>query len=125
MTITIPIYMPVTKTKIAPMSMNWYRNAFYQQSNKVKKEIHELILQQITEKTVYTKLRVHYKLFYKNSNCDLMNFGSLASKFLLDALQLAGIIKKDTVKVVIEELFEVAGQDKNNPRIEATLYGLD
>ena len=103
--------------------MNWYRNAHFFTSNKVKTTIHELLLEQLKEQTLIqtAQYQVTYLLYYKNPASDLSNFCALASKWFLDALQEAKLITNDNVKVIVQEIYQVAGQDKQDPRIEATI----
>lgn len=117
MPIIIPVYHQ-TGTKTVALSMNWYRNAHFHQSSKVKRELHELICSQLTDDKFDGPIQIYYAYYYKNPATDLMNFGALASKWLLDALQANGNITKDTVAIVKLETFEVIAQDKLNPRIE-------
>lgn len=101
--------------------MNWYRNAHYFITAPVKAALHEIICSQLTDEKFSGPIQVHYTYYYKNKATDLMNFGSLASKWLLDTLQANGNIPKDTVEIVRLEVFEVGGLDKSNPRIEAII----
>ena len=121
-TVIIPIYFSDGKKHFS-LSMNWYRNAHFFQSNKVKQALHEIIANQLQNTTILpiSKYQVHYKLYYKNSNSDLSNFCSLASKWFLDTLQACKIIPNDKVTYVVREIYEVAEQSKDNPRIEATI----
>lgn len=120
MPITIPVYLQ-TSTKAITLSMNWYRNAHYQTINKVKKQMHEIIIAQLSDQVFDGPIQLHYTYFYKNKATDLMNFGALASKWLLDTLQENGNISKDTVAVVKLEIFEVGTHDKDNPRIDVII----
>lgn len=121
-TVTIPIYFTDGK-KTFSLSMNWYRNAHFFQSNKVKQALHDIIARQLRNAIILPigKYQVHYKLYYKNPHSDLSNFCSLASKWFLDTLQACKIIQNDTVTHIVREIYEVAEQSKNNPRIEATI----
>jgi len=65
--------------------------------------------------------RVSYKYYYKNPKSDLSNVGPMASKWLLDVAQSLGIIQQDSVEFLVEETYTVAGQDRENPRIEADI----
>lgn len=126
MTITIPVYY--TKeyarkpSKTFLLSLNWYRNAFHSDQNDVKQYMHEIISNQLkSAKPIDPPLTVTYKYFYEASNSDLSNVGPLASKWLLDTLKTKAIIPDDNVKLLVEEIYQVAHQDKLNPRIEATI----
>lgn len=124
MHLTLPIYLEVNKKTVA-LSMNNYRNWHYFTSSKVKKQYSEVLSPCLEDMpALEPPIQLSYTLFYKNANSDLLNFGSLASKFLLDNLVAHNIIPNDTVKYVIKEEFTVASQDRENPRIEVLITSL-
>lgn len=123
----LPIYQSVSqgrglnkKIKTFLMSMNWYRNAHYQLECKIKRKYHQLIKRRLkgvkSQMTGFVK--VSYNLYYKNSQSDLMNVISIIDKYLMDALQELSIIENDNVKNYVECVIKVAGEDKENPRVE-------
>lgn len=116
----LPIYCNITKRKQALMSLNWYRNAHYQQSNKIKRYYNELIKSKLghAKTCLKGKIQVSYRLYYKNSASDLNNVIAVIDKYLLDALQELNYIENDNVKNYVKCVSEVAGQDKDNPRLE-------
>ena len=122
MTVNIPIYLQLSSNRNVALSMNWYRNAHYFEKAKAKSLMAELLIPQFEPIFINTHICIDYKFYYKNPTSDLMNFCSLASKWLLDSLQTAGVIPNDNVRYVIEENCSVACQDKVNPRIEAHIY---
>lgn len=65
--------------------------------------------------------KVHYKLYYKNPNCDGSNIIALSEKIFLDAVQQANLVTNDNVLVHLGSSWEVAGCDKSNPRVEITI----
>ena len=101
------------------MSLNWFRNSHYFNQNNAKKQMHELLVPQLTNfrpvKLYYSVLYVYY---YKNVVSDLPNAGALASKFFNDTLQTLKLVPNDNVKYLLAEHYLVGGQDKLNPRIE-------
>ena len=120
----LPIYASVSKKKTVLLSMNWFRNAHFQTESKVKKFYHQLVFALLKKGDKLSgKIRVHYKLYYKNSKSDLMNVVNVVDKYLLDALQEAKIIENDNVLTYQECHIEVAGQDKINPRLVVILEG--
>lgn len=123
----LPIYQQITtgrgdkkRNKNILMSMNNYRNWHYQTENKMKHKYHDLV--KIRLEHVKTNLtgfiKVSYNLYYKNSQSDLMNVISIIDKYLMDALQELSIIENDNVKNYVECVIKVAGEDKENPRVE-------
>jgi Holliday junction resolvase RusA-like endonuclease len=122
--ITIPVYFTnVYKTKPSKtflVSLNWYRNAFYHEQNKVKQYFHELIKEQLVGNTtaVPNQYKVSYSYYYKNGASDLANVTPMCSKWVNDVLQELDIVQNDNVKYLVGETHEVAAQDKENPRVE-------
>lgn len=127
----LPIYTNKTigrkdnkKTKTYLLSINWYRVAHYQEKNNVKKYYNELVANILKERVntrFNGKIRVSYKLYYKNSASDMMNIVSIIDKFFLDALQELKIIEDDNVLNYRECKIEVVGQDKERPRVEVVV----
>lgn len=121
-TLELPIYINTTKKKIQLIGMNWYRNAHFQTESKVKKYYHQLVFALLKKgDKLKGKIKVHYKLYYKNSRSDLMNVVSVIDKYVLDALQEAKVLDNDNVLKYRECISEVIGQDKNNPRLEVII----
>ena len=119
MEIILPIYANTSKKKKVLVSLNWYRNAHYGIKDKVKKQYHEIVYEQLrgARKPFDKRIGVKYQLWYKRGDCDLMNVVSVLDKFLLDALVQAGMIKDDNVNKYISCHAEVGGKDSENPRL--------
>lgn len=119
--IELPIYMKigVRKPKVELIGMNWYRNAHYQTETMVKKYYHQLIISMLKRPRIKLKgkIKVKYSLYYKNVASDLMNIVSVLDKYLMDALQEAGVIENDNVKHYTNNEIEVIGKDEENPRL--------
>ena len=123
MTLILPIYYTknyVRKpSKTFLVNMNWYRNAFHHLSNEVKTYYHDLVKEQVKDSDeTFNKYTLHTKVFYKNKSCDGRNIVPVIEKFVLDALQEAEVTTEDTVKEDLGGSWEVADQDKDNPRVE-------
>ena len=126
----LPIYYTQEfKTKPAKtflVGLNWERNAHYFIKNEVKKYYHSLIAKQVpTIDKPLTTFKVHTKLYYKNPSSDGRNIVPMIEKYLLDGLQECNILTNDNVKYDIGGSWEVAGKDKNNPRCEITVKGIE
>lgn len=156
--LVLPVYYTQTfktaskKDNTFLVGMNWYRNAHYFISNEVKTFFENGIIYQLTNNYHGLKLNDRYKItyiyYYKSAVSDLMNVGSLASKFVNDALQsygfekvldkvtinkktgkeqksykviTNGVVIDDNVKYCKEERFLVGGSDIDNPRIEVII----
>jgi len=121
--LSLPIYYTKTSRKSSKtflVSMNWFRNAYFYQQNEVKKHYHELVHLQLVKQAVRfeCKYRISMKLYYKVANIDPSNVCPLIEKFVLDALQDKKVVIQDNVKYHKSTVWEVAGIDKHNPRIE-------
>lgn len=128
--ITLPIYWTqVYKTKpnkTCLVSINWYRNAHFHAQNAMKKHFHELVSTQMRNKKPQVgKFTLAIKIYYKNSNCDGANIAALMEKFTLDALQEQEVILNDNVQYHLGSTWEVAGQDKDNPRCLITITNIE
>ena len=123
--ITIPIYFKKKKasTRETMAGLNWYRNAYYHELDKVKKEYHRMIRDLLKgyNKGFNKKIGISYRLFYRNDKSDLMNVASVIDKFFADSLQTSGLLENDNVKNYVISLSEVAGMDKKRPRVEITV----
>lgn len=128
-TFELPIYWTQTfktkadKTVLA--GMNWYRNAHYHAQNSMKKEFHEVVCKQLGDSAVTGQYKVHLEIYYKNQTCDGSNIAALMEKVALDALQEHKTIVDDSVKYHLGTTWEVAGQDKLNPRCVVTVTPID
>ena len=126
MTVVLPIYyIQEFKTKANKthlVGMNLYRNAHHFLQNVMKKHFQELVLEQLP--SVEQKLKtftVDYKIYYKSPVCDGSNIVALIEKFYLDAIKTHGLISDDNVNYHLGSNWSVAGQDKDNPRVEITI----
>lgn len=119
---TVPIYWQQTKKKTVLVGMNAYRNWHPMISAKFKREFTELVHKQVHNPVLLTEpYRTDVKLYYKNSICDGSNIIAVIEKVFLDALISAGVLPNDTVQWHLGTTWEVAGQDKLNPRCEITI----
>lgn len=116
--VELPIYHYI-KGKEQLIGMNWYRNAHFHAESPVKRYYHQLIISMLKRPRIKLngKIKVKYSLYYKNSASDLMNIVSVLDKYLMDALQEAGIIENDNVELYTKNEIEVIGKDEKNPRL--------
>ena len=126
MTIVLPIYYTQTfKTKsdkVWLVGANAFRNWHYHLKNKVKQHFQELVLEQLPPVEQQLKqFTVNYKVYYKSPVCDGSNIVALIEKFYLDAIKTHGLISDDNVNYHVGSTWSVAGQDKENPRIEIAI----
>lgn len=106
---------------ITPLNFNECRLMNRFTYPRIKKAFSEEIRDQIKWKTYKTPIKVTFNLYYKNIQSDLPNWESIVNKFFLDILQKEWCIPDDNVVNVIETIWRVKEQDKENPRIEVTI----
>ena len=95
---TLPLYGVTPKSAI---TVNWYRNAHHQVSNKAKKKF-KLLIQE-----------------------HLDNFIGTVKKFFQDALVESGLLVDDNVSFITSNSEYYGGIDKDHPRVEAVITKLD
>lgn len=119
--ITIPVYFTferkLKKSTTSLISLNWYRNAYHFDQNKVKQFMHKEILPQLSGST-YKQYEVLYVYYYKSKTSDLGNVTAMASKWLNDTLKESSAIEDDNVQYLLAEYHLVGTMDKDNPRVE-------
>ena len=129
--ITLPIYWTdVKKTKPSTTHLvgeNFFRNAHYHVKNKLKKDYHELVANQLKGQPIETlsQFTVKYTLYYKNPSSDPSNIVSKIEKFTLDALQELGVLKEDNVLHHLGSSFVIGGCDKQSPRVEVEIFPVE
>ena len=123
LTLSLPIYWSSGKSTHL-VGMNWFRNIHFHVKAKVKRDYHELVLNQSLNMPKLTTFKTHYKLYYKSAVCDPSNIISLIEKFALDGLIEAGVLTNDNVNFHLSSSWEVISQDKSDPRVEITITGV-
>lgn len=125
--ITLPIYYEINyktkKNKQILVGLNFYRNAHFHISNKVKEHYHYLIKEQIKKEKIW-EFKTSCNVYIKNINSDPSNIESLMIKFTLDALQEYWIIENDNIKYHKWTLWGIYEIDKLNPRCEIEIKEL-
>ena len=117
---TLPLYGVTKKSSI---SVNWYRNAHYQTSNKAKIEFKRQIQSQLDLfDKIETPIKIKYTYYAKaNNSPDLDNFVGTAKKFFQDALVESGLIEDDNINYIVSNSESYGGIDKKAPRVEAEI----
>jgi len=116
----LPCYIKSGKKNI-PISLSWYRNAHFRQSNDIKRKFKELIRDQI-ESLDPISGPISIKFVYyaaRNNSPDLDNFTSVSKKFFQDALVELGFIYDDNVTYITKTSEEYGGIDRTDPRVMA------
>lgn len=117
MKIKLPLNWKVGK-KNTSLSMNNYRNWHYQVSSKLKRTVSDYLLRYDFPK--FGRVKLVYSLWFKDKRSrDIMNFVSVADKFVLDHLVKVGALKDDNYKYVKEYSIKFGGfKDKNYIELE-------
>lgn len=124
MTLTLPLTVTLprktTADKKISLSLNWYRNAKFFQSNDAK-QIFKAAVHAEVVRAGLNKLPVpahfKYRYFFARKS-DVGNFHAVIEKFLLDALVELGVLPEDNCEVVPGGEYRFAGYDKTSPRVE-------
>lgn len=122
--IEMPIYYQMRKKKVL-LGWNQIIPLHPYSRNNLKKWYNLKVLEQVSGRkdSLYDgKFGAEIRLYYHNARCDLGNVCSVADKFAMDALQEANVIINDNVNKYVESSYVVAGNDRDNPRVEIILY---
>ncbi len=127
MKITFPIYYTIhyktKKDKTILIWLNWFRNAHFHISNKVKHYYHNLTAEKVWNVKL-NKIKLKYKVYIKRSWTDYHNVRSVIEKFFLDWLVENWNIQDDNEKYVLWDLWCEVFKDKENPRIEIEIMSI-
>ncbi len=122
--LTFPIYytqeFKTKPDKTFLVGLNWYRNAHYMLSNKVKKYYHKLVIEQLNN-IKFNQIKIIYKVYAKRNGTDGHNIRAVMEKFILDGLVSNGLIKDDSIAYMLGDTSEYF-IDKYNPRIDLEIY---
>lgn len=108
--------------KLYKMNFNEVKGLHYQVYNNLKKHYKETMREQIEGFKLEPPVQVVYRL-YKGSRrkTDKMNFVSIGSKFVLDALSELGAIPDDNDEIIHQEVLLPTRLDRDNPRLEVLI----
>jgi Holliday junction resolvase RusA-like endonuclease len=123
----VPLFITlgVNKKKNYWLNLNGYRNWQYHLSNNLKKEFKRLVYIPDIDQ-IESKVRISYTFFYPDkTKRDIDNSLAVVSKFTSDALVESNILGEDNYEYVISVKGEYGGIDKENPRCEVKIYGVE
>jgi Holliday junction resolvase RusA-like endonuclease len=104
------------------LNMNVYRNLHHSVNGQAKKQYLEDVRSQLDGLIIQTPVEITYQLFKASKRItDKMNFISIASKFLLDAVTELGCWEDDNDEFVKTETLLPTELDRVNPRVEITI----
>lgn len=121
-----PIYIELPrkrkKNKTVPMSVNWYRNAHFQELNQAKVLFKEIMKERYPNaEPIGVPVKLRYAIYLKFLG-DYGNVRSIVEKFFLDFLVEEGWIPEDSCLYVIGDETIFKGFDRNNPRCEVEIF---
>ncbi len=121
--LTLPIYYEqkfvTKKNKNILVGMNWYRNAHFLVTNKVKEHYHGIVKEKMGD-VKFRRILINYHVYVGRRNTDGHNVRSVIEKFFLDGLVEAGVVEDDSIDYVVGDT-SAYSLDKENPRIEITI----
>lgn len=121
----LPIYFR-NGSKDVLVGANSFRNMHFHLKNKLKKHYHKLVADKLSEfESINGQFKTRYTYYYKNPSSDASNVVSQIEKFMLDALIEINLVANDNVKYHIGSSWKVGGQDKEFPRIEIEIQGVE
>lgn len=107
------------------INLNTYRNIQYIVENQAKKKFKDIMKPQLDGIEITTPVEVTYQLFKGSRHkSDKMNFVSICSKYLMDAITEFGCWDDDNDDVIKTETILPSSIDKDNPRIEVTISSI-
>ena len=120
----LPLYgiaKPTKTSKNPALSVNWYRNAYYRDSNNAKKEFKHLMRQQLKHfDAIDGKVTIKYVYWSKSTrSSDIDNFVGTVKKFFQDALVECGLLPDDNFNIIVGSSESYGGVDRDNPRVDA------
>ena len=106
----ITLSMVRVPDKKISLSLNWYRNAHHQQSNRVKKRYCQLAGRQIKKLPEMDVVELEF-IYYsqKGKPTDIDNWCSVSNKFFQDCLVYHGKIKEDNYKFIKKIMYTYGG----------------
>lgn len=114
------------KDKRVPISLSWYRNADFRESNTVKQKYKDLLTDQIVNLPTYQKPEMTYVWYPETKRLgDLGNHTAVQQKFFEDALVELGKVPDDNWKYITANSQRFGGFDKQNPRVEIHIKETD
>lgn len=109
MKIKLPFPKITQKKKSNNLTLNIYRNAYYRDLSKAKKEYQQFLALKLRpfRKLKFSKIKIIYIMYSKTKRRrDLANFCSVVDKFFQDSLVSLNIIDDDCQDVVQEVAFK-------------------
>lgn len=113
------------------LNLNTYRNAFYRILNLAKTKYKEILEEQFGKldkkkmNHLFRKIVTVYTIYKGDKRrCDVGNIASIHQKFFEDAFVESGCLFDDSYNNIPMCIFLWGGIDKENPRVEVSVYDL-
>lgn len=113
------------KDRKVHINLNTYRNLQYIVENQTKRKFKDIMKPQLEGIILDTPVEVIYKVFKGSRHkSDKMNFVSICSKYLMDAITEFGCWSDDNDDIIKTETILPSAIDKDNPRIEVVIKSI-
>lgn len=127
--LTCPLYVilerKTKKDRKIHINLNTYRNLQYIVENQAKRKFKEIMKSQLEGVKIDAPVEVTYQVFKGSRHkSDKMNFVSICSKYLMDAITEYGCWEDDNDDVIKTETILPSVLDKDNPRIEVIIKSI-
>lgn len=114
------------KDKFFILNLNNYRNTYFRTLNVAKIKYKQAIVEQLEHQPRYERVGIIYQVFKgDNRRFDIGNVLAIHQKFFEDALVETGKLPDDKSSLLPIVIFEAGEVDKDNPRVEVTVYNLN
>lgn len=124
--ISSPLVVPVSSKRNFTLNMNQYRNTHFQVLNKAKKTYKDIITRHVLALPLFNKVKLEFVLYpATHRKTDLDNVCAIHNKFFQDALVELGRIPEDNYEYISEITYKFGYVDKDNPRVDITITGID
>lgn len=108
------------------LNLNAYRNAYFRTLNESKHKYKDFIQDQLKDKPKYKRVAIVYKVFKGDARrYDIGNIISIHQKYFEDALVECGKLPDDKASNIPMVLYTDGGIDRDNPRVEITIFNIE
>ena len=125
--IRLPLFIILPRKRVADkkaiINLNNYPHWHHFTYNEIKKIYKEELIDQLYKLKLAGRIKIEYNLFKKNKvKSDRMNVLAVQDKFFCDALTEYGCIEDDNDEIILGQNFGKTYIDKDDPRVEATIF---
>lgn len=130
-TIQSPLRIVIGKTKAGKLrefnlNLNAYRNAYFRTLNESKRKYKTFIVDQLQDKPKYNRVAIIYQVFKGDARrYDIGNIISIHQKYFEDAMVECGKLPDDKASNIPMVLYTDGGIDRDNPRVQITVFNIE